>query len=239
MKRIKDIIISFFIYLIEYLNFLVWGIILIILSFFHTGKFFEFLLTRFCRTILFIGGVRVKIEGINNIDDKKQYILMMNHVNLFDAFVLNGSYPGKVRGIEEESHMRWPFYGWLMTRIGMIPISRKNARDALGSLKKAAEILKKQKNFSVAILPEGTRTMTGKLGNFKRGGFLLAQESGLEILPVVQVGSYEIKKKKRWIVRPGKIKLVFEKPISTTGFTKENIRDLMDDVRKVFLKYVD
>ncbi len=239
MKKVKDILVSFFIYIIEYVNFLAGGVFLILLSFFHNGVFFEFLLKKFSRSILFIAGIRVDMEGIKNIDTKKQYILMMNHVNLFDAFVLNGLYPGKVRGIEEESHMRWPFYGWLMTRIGMIPISRKSGRKALESLKKAADILRKTKYFSLGIMPEGTRTNSGKLGMFKRGGFLLALESGLEILPLIQVGSYKIKKKKRWMIRPGKINLIFEKPISTEGYTKENVRNLMDKVRSVFLKYVN
>jgi 1-acyl-sn-glycerol-3-phosphate acyltransferase len=101
------------------------------------------------------------------------------------------------------------------------------------------ELIRKKKEFSIAVLPEGTRTITGKLGNFKKGGFLLALEAGLDILPMIQVGSFKIKRKKNRIIRPGKIKLVFEKPIPTSGYSKDNIKELIDKTRNVFLQYVD
>jgi 1-acyl-sn-glycerol-3-phosphate acyltransferase len=121
----------------------------------------------------------------------------------------------------------------------MIPINRKSGIKAMTALKSAVELIRKKKEFSVAVLPEGTRTITGKLGNFKKGGFLLALEAGLDILPMIQMGSFKIKRKKTRIIRPGKIDLVFEKPIPTTGYSKDNIKELIDKTRNVFLQYVD
>jgi 1-acyl-sn-glycerol-3-phosphate acyltransferase len=239
IKKIKDYLVSFIIYLVAVPCFCLWAIFLIIFSIFYTGPLFERLLKFAARSVLFCAGIRVNITGIENVDPQKQYIVMMNHVNIFDGFLFISRFPGKARGVEEESHFNWPFYGWLIRRMKMIPISRKSGIKAMNALKKAVELIRKKKDFSVAVLPEGTRTITGKLGNFKKGGFFLALEAGLDILPMIQVGSFKINRKKSRIIRPGKIDLVFEKPISTSDYSKDNIKELIDKTRNVFLEYVD
>ncbi|MGD2086197.1 MAG: lysophospholipid acyltransferase family protein [Candidatus Aminicenantes bacterium] len=239
IKNIKNYLVSLIIYLVAGLCFCLWAIFLIIFSIFYTGPLFERLLKIGGKSVLFCAGIRVNITGIENVDPQKQYIVMMNHVNIFDGFVFISRFPGKARGVEEESHFKWPFYGWLIRRMKMIPINRKSGIKAMTALKKAADLIRKKKDFSVAVLPEGTRTITGKLGNFKKGGFLLALETGLDILPMIQVGSFKINRKKSRIIRPGKIHLVFEKAIPTSGYSKDNIKELMDKTRNVFLKYVD
>ena len=239
IKKIKDTLVTFIIYLVAGLCFCLWAVFLIIFSIFYTGPFFERLLKIAGKSVLFCAGVRVNITGVENVDPQKQYVVMMNHVNIFDGFLFISRFPGKARGVEEESHFNWPFYGWLIRRMKMIPINRKSGIKAMTALKKAVELIRKKKEFSVAVLPEGTRTITGKLGNFKKGGFLLALEADLDILPMIQMGSFKIKRKKNRIIRPGKIDLVFEKPIPTTGYSKDNIKELIDKTRNVFLQYVD
>ena len=141
--------------------------------------------------------------------------------------------------VEEESHFKWPVYGWVIRRIGQFPINRKSGRKALETLKKAGELIRNRKEYSIMILPEGTRTLTGKLGNFKKGGFLLALEAGLDILPLIQKGSFHFKRKGHWLLRPRKIALIIEKPISISGYTKENIAELMQKTRDLYLQYVE
>jgi 1-acyl-sn-glycerol-3-phosphate acyltransferase len=126
-----------------------------------------------------------------------------------------------------------------MSRVGMIPINRKSGRKALESLKKAGKLIRERDEFSIAVLPEGTRTLNGKLSKFKKGGFLLAIESGLDILPVIQVGSFKIKRKGKKLIKPGRVKLVFESPISVKGYTRKNIDELMNRVRTTFGKYLE
>jgi 1-acyl-sn-glycerol-3-phosphate acyltransferase len=239
IKKIKDFLVSLIIHLVAGLCFCLWAIFLIIFSIFSTGPLFERLLKIGGKSLLFFAGIRVNVTGVENFDPQKQYIVMMNHVNIFDGFVFISRFPGKARGVEEESHFKWPVYGWLIRRMKMIPINRKSGIKAMTALKKAVELIRKKKDFSVAVLPEGTRTITGKLGNFKKGGFLLALEAGLDILPMIQVGSFKINRKKSRIIRPGKIDLVFEKPIPISGYSRDNIKDLIDKTRNVFLKYVD
>jgi 1-acyl-sn-glycerol-3-phosphate acyltransferase len=239
IKKIKEHVVSILIYFIAIICFGLWAFLLILVSIFHTGAVFEILLKTMCKFLIFICGIRVTVKGIENIDPQKKYIMMMNHVNIFDAFLTYSRFPGKARAIEEESHFKWPIYGWLVKRIGIVPINRKSGIKAMTALKKAADLIKERKEFSVAILPEGTRTITGKLGEFKKGGFLLALESGLDILPIIQVGSFDINNKVTRLIKPGKVELIFEKPISTSGYTKDNVKELIQKTRNVFLEYVD
>jgi 1-acyl-sn-glycerol-3-phosphate acyltransferase len=126
----------------------------------------------------------------------------------------------------------------MLRKIGMIPVDRKNPQRAKASLARAAELIRGRAGYSLAVLPEGTRTPDGRLGPFKRGGFLLALESGLEILPAVQVGAYRINRKGSRLIRPGRVDMFFEPPVSAAGYTRETAGDLMDCVRRVFLRRV-
>jgi 1-acyl-sn-glycerol-3-phosphate acyltransferase len=208
-------------------------------SFIFRGRTLEELIKAVCRLVLFLCGIRLLIEGRENFVPGRQYIVMMNHVNFFDPFVLYAGFPGLARGVEEERHFHWPVYGPTIRRLGVVPISRTDAARARVSLKKAATIIRRRKNFSFAVLPEGTRTLSGRLGTFKRGGFHLALETGLEILPLVQVGAYRINHKGSKLIRPGRIRFVIERPIFTTGFSKENLNALIDRVRSVFLRHLE
>jgi 1-acyl-sn-glycerol-3-phosphate acyltransferase len=239
MRKIKEYILSAAAWVFGLWAFAFGGLAMLLIGLFHTGKVFEWVLKTTCRWVVYCAGMRLKISGVENVDPQKQYILMMNHVNTLDPFTFYARYPGKARGVEEESHFKWPFYGWVIRRIGQIPISRKDARKALTALKKAGELIRKRKDVSIMILPEGTRTLTGKLGDFKKGGFLIALEAGLDILPMIQIGAFDFKRKGSWVIRPGKVRMVIEKPIPTAGYSRKNIDELMARTRDIFLKYVE
>jgi len=226
---------SFLIWLIALPLFL-YGCVLVWLgSFVLRGRGLENLIKAGCRTVLFICGIRVRAGGRENLAHGRQYVVMMNHVNFFDPLVFQAAFPGIARGVEEESHFRWPVYGGTIRRLGMFPISRKNTQRAIESLRRAAAWIKKRPDFSFAILPEGTRTRDGRLGVFKRGGFLLAIDTGLEILPLVQRGAYHISRKGSLLIRPGRVDVSIEPAVSTAGYTKENVDELIERVRGIFL----
>jgi len=207
---------------------------------FTDGLLLNYLGKGLCYTNILSAAIRIKRRGFENVDPNKQYIIMMNHVNLFDPFVLTSTYPGHALAFQEVDHFRWPLYGWIMKKLKHIPIDRSNARQALRDLKKGIEVLKTRKEFSLIIFPEGTRCDTGKLGEMKKGAFYLALDSGVEILPIVQIGAYEVKKKNKWLVTPfRKMEVIIEKPISLENYNKRNVHELMERTRQVFLKYVE
>jgi 1-acyl-sn-glycerol-3-phosphate acyltransferase len=239
MKRAAASVLSTLIWIVAITWFFFGALGVLAIGIFRAGRFFEAWVKGLCRSIVWICGIRIRVSGLENYQRGRQYILMMNHVNFFDGFVFYRSYPGKARGIEDESHFDWPVYGWVIRRMGQIPISRKSGIKAMESLRRAAALIRRDPQMSCAVFPEGTRTRSGLLGPFKKGGFLLALETGLDILPLVQLGAQRINRSKSLLIRPGRIEFIVEKPIPVTGYTKERIGELMDRVRSVFLRYVE
>ena len=211
-------------------------LLIIGLSLVHRGRGLDALMKASCRLLLACCGVRVRFRGAENVAPGRQYIVMMNHVNFLDPLVLYSRYPGLARGIEEESHFRWPVYGWMLRRVGMIPISRKDPDRARESLARAGRLVRERRGYSIAILPEGTRTRDGSLGPFKRGGFHLALETGLDILPVVQTGAYRVNRKGSLLIRPGRVDLAARPAIPVAGHGPEDVGRLADRTREAFLE---
>lgn len=239
MKKAVSAALSLLIWCVGWIWFFFGALFLLLIGVFRAGSFFETWLKGLCRSLVWICGILVTVSGRENFQAGRQYILMMNHVNILDGFVFYRSFPGKARGIEDESHFDWPVYGWVIRRIGQIPINRKSGIKAMESLRRAAALIRQKKDFSCAVFPEGTRTVNGKLGPFKKGGFLLALETGLDILPLVQKGAYSINRRSSLLLRPGRIDYFIEKPISVAGYSRQNLSELMEKVRNVFLKYVE
>ncbi len=226
---------SILIWLIALPIFLVACVVIWLGSYVLRGGALERLIKASCRTVLFIAGVRVRVSGRENIVPGRQYVAMMNHVNILDPLVFQVAFPSAIRGAEEESHFRWPVYGGTIRRIGMFPIDRKNPLRAVESLRRAAVWLRERPAFSFGILPEGTRTLDGKLGRFKKGGFFMAIETGLDILPVVERGAFAIIRKGSLLVRPGRVEIAIEPAVATAGLSKENVDELVERVRRIFL----
>ena len=235
MKLVGDRLRSFLIWLVALPLFLFGCVLVWLGSFVLRGRGLENLIKAGCRAVLLVCGIRVRVSGTENLVHGRQYVLMMNHVNFFDPLVFYAAFPGIARGVEEESHFRWPVYGGTIRRIGMFPISRKNTQRAIESLGRAAAWIRRRPDFSFAVLPEGTRTRDGKLGVFKRGGFLLALETKLDILPLVLCGAYEINHKGSLLIRPGRVDVMIEPAVATAGYAKESVDGLIERVRGVFL----
>ena len=239
MKKVASAALSLLIWCVGWIWFFFGALFFLLIGVFRAGSFFETCLKGLCRSLVWICGIRVTVSGKENFEPGRQYLLMMNHVNILDGFVFYRSFPGKARGIEEESHFDWPVYGWVIRRMGQIPVNRRSGIKAMESLRRAAELIGRKKDYSFMVLPEGTRTVNGKLGPFKKGGFLLALETGLDILPLVQKGAYRINRRHSLLLRPGRVDYFIEKPISVAGYSRQNLPELMEKVRAVFLKYVE
>lgn len=175
------------------------------------------------------------------IDPRKRYIFMANHTNLLDHFVIYSAIPQKGRGLEKASHFLWPFYGWALKAIKMIPLPSEKgtgrSKKVYLALQKASAYIRRHKWFSVIIMPEGTRTRDGKIGVFRRGGFLLAIKTKLPIIPMTINGLYKVQQKGGFIIRGGKVDIVVHKPVETKNLNKEDSTDLMKKVRDVIISH--
>jgi 1-acyl-sn-glycerol-3-phosphate acyltransferase len=208
-------------------------------SFVLPGPLLERWIKLSCRLVLFVCGIRVQVQGAGHVRPGRAYIVMMNHVNFLDPLVLYGFFPGYARGVEEESHFRWPVYGPTIRRLGVIPLSRTDRDRAYAGLRRASVWIRTRPDYSFIVLPEGTRTRDGRLGRFKRGGFLLAIQTGRPILPIAQVGAYAIARKGSLLIRPGRIELRIGAALSPAGYAPETAAELVDRVRTALLGHLD
>lgn len=188
------------------------------------GKITHVLSKFFGGGILLIAGVKVEIEGKENLDPEANYIFVSNHQSYFDIPVLMKAIPNNVRFIYRDNLTKIPILGWGMYLGGYIPISRENVREAMKSLKSASK--KITNGISVVIFPEGTRSYDGKLGEFKRGIFVLADEAKVPLVPTSVMGTINIMPRNKFRIRSGRVKVVFGKPVAYT-----NDKGLLEDIK--------
>ena len=210
----------------------VFAIIAIIASFFsRTGNPVHIIARIWSKSILFVSGIKVDVEGLANIDPAKSYIYMSNHLSNFDIPVLLGCLPVQFRWLAKAELFKIPIFGRAMHGAGYVKIDRFNRESAFKSID---EVAAKMKNgVSVMIFPEGTRSEDGDIKPFKKGGFIMAVDSGVPIVPVIVRGTRSIMVKDRWRIKPGNVTLSVKKPIDTTGYTRDNKDDLIKTVRSV------
>ena len=134
--------------------------------------------------------IRRTIDGLENIEKGKPYVMVMNHnsgVDIFAAYKI----PLNFRWVSKREVFKVPFMGWLLPIHGDIPIERGNPAKAMEKVLREGKLWL-SRGATVAIFPEGTRSKTGEMGRFKAGAFTLAAEAGVDILPVVMTGTNEM-----------------------------------------------
>ena len=169
----------------------------------------------------------------NVIRDGPQ-IFASNHQSICDILVLAGYLPVQFRWIAKKELFRIPFMGWHMSRGGYISIDRSSLTQSARSVRAAAAQIKGGK--SVVIFPEGTRSADGRLQPFKRGAFSLAIQAGVPVIPITIKGSHQVVRKGSLRIRPGRIRVVIDKPIPTKDYTIRDKALLAEKVRSVILK---
>jgi 1-acyl-sn-glycerol-3-phosphate acyltransferase len=209
---------------------IVLGSVVIILSFFSKSGNTPHLVARFWgKFVLFVSGIKVKVNGVAKVDPTKPYVFMANHQGNFDIPVLLGCLPFQFRWLAKAELFRIPIFGRAMLGCGYISIDRFNQSSAFESLAKAAE--KIRNGVNVMIFPEGTRSLDGKIRPFKKGGFVLTVDAGVSIIPIIIYGTYPIMPKNRLLIRPGPVLLEILEPVETSGYTRENKDVLMEKIR--------
>ena len=185
------------------------------------------------KCILAASNIKVTVKGLSNLNRTGSYIYMPNHVSNFDIPVLQAYLPVQFRWLAKAELFKIPIFGYAMKRAGYISINRFDRKSAIQSLNKAAEIIKN--GTSVIIFPEGTRSQNQNIQSFKKGGFVLAVDSGVPIIPVIIHGTWKIMQKKQILVRPGNVVLEIKKPIKTLNYTRKTKDDLMEKVRNIVM----
>lgn len=185
-------------------------------------------LAQWSRALLDDVGVTVEVVGREQLEPRGPVIVMSNHQSLYDIPVLFQTIPAPLRMVSKIEIGRVPVWGAAMRASGFIFVDRSNRAEAIKSLNTARERL--AEGIAVWIAPEGTRSRDGALGPFKKGGFVLAEELGVPILPVSIDGTAAILPADTW-------DLVEDRPVRVTIHPRVDPRDhstresLMNEVR--------
>jgi 1-acyl-sn-glycerol-3-phosphate acyltransferase len=173
-----------------------------------------------------IMGIRLTVSGLAGLDRTRTYLIMGNHQSLFDLFVIPAAIPLTYVAVEAAYHFSIPLWGRLVTRWGCIPIHRNNLEKAKQSLEIARQRLRE--GTSIIILPEGHRTLTGEMGEFKKGPFHLACQAGADILPFAISGLFDYHPKGTFRLNPQPVHVAIGSVIphkTAAGMTPEQLRD--------------
>ena len=205
-----------------------WGLLLA--PFDRDGRLMHFYAAvPWAKVILWACGVKVLVKGLENADAHVPRIYMTNHQSYLDVFGLLSVLPVDFKFLMKQELMKIPLLGFAMRKVGYIGIERKDPRKAVESMRAAAERI--NNGASVLIFPEGTRSLDGRLQEFKRGGFNLALRARCEIVPIGIAGSAKLLPKGSFRARRGIFAISIGSPIDTKGHTKKTIDLLMEEVR--------
>jgi len=217
---------SILIYLRALLTFFIIGPILLFLSLLYT-KFLFSAVIPWCRLMIFMFGCKINIKGV--FPDEEGFVIMANHQSFLDVFAIPIALKGKFSAVAASKNFNIPVYRNFLKKLKVVSIDRANLENSIKGITQAEKVLKS--GYHIVILPEGTRTLTGQLNTFKKGGFHLAVNTKARILPIITKGLFNIKPKNRWYIKPGTIDIIIEEPISSENKT---VKELLDDTYAVF-----
>lgn len=176
------------------------------------------------RIVLSLIGVRVRMEGLENIP-ADTCIFAANHVSNIDPLAFVPNIPRRVAIPLKKELFRMPIISYGMKLSKFIVVDRASRQAAADSLRQSVQYLKE--GLSFAIYPEGTRSPDGRLLPFKRGAFLMAIQTGVPIVPVSIVGALRLMRKGESAIHPGEVVIRYQPPIDSSSYSTATLRDLV------------
>lgn len=183
------------------------------------------------RWLIWASGCRVTVEGSDHIAMDRPQVFASNHVSHVDVIAIAANLPKPFRFVAKKELERIPLFGPAWKAAGHISVDRGDRASAVASLDAAGRLIRDD-NSSVVIFPEGTRGTGGEMLPFKKGAFMLALHTGVEIVPVAVLGTRAILPKGSGRLRAGPITVRFGAPIDSSRFDDDSRDALIEEVRQ-------
>jgi len=175
-------------------------------------------------------GKRLRVQGRHHVQKDQRYILLANHSSLFDILAITAFYPG-VSWFGREHLLRIPVFGQFLKMVNYVPMKASDLRNTKDMI---AELTTRTEGHTVAIFPEGTRTLDGSLNKFRKGFLHVLKATDLSILPVTLNGFYRLKPKNRFYINfRSRLGVVVHQPISPEEFAGVGDMEIIDRIRGV------
>jgi 1-acyl-sn-glycerol-3-phosphate acyltransferase len=182
------------------------------------------------RSLLRIVGVKVTVEGLDRIRPGGNYVFVSNHVSYMDIPVVLGTIPEEFLFLAKAALFKIPFLGTHLKTAGHVSVPREDPRSAIRTLNHTAALL--QNGRSTLVFPEGGRTETGELQEFKDGAAFLAIRAQIPVVPLAMIGMRDILRMHTLEFHRGPVTLRIGEPISTAGMTTHQRAELTAAARQ-------
>jgi len=204
--------------------------IVIILLWFKAKKAVQFLSMIWAKSVFLLMGKNLKVTGKENIDRTRKYILLANHASLFDIVAIASFFP-EVSWFGHERLLKVPVFGRFLRLTDYVPFSEPTVRNTRRMLN---QLIEKANVKSVALFPEGTRTLNGKINIFYRGFIYLFRTREIGILPLTLNGFYDLKPKNRFYIDfSSSLEVIIHKPIPREVLINKSDNEIVDTVKRV------
>jgi 1-acyl-sn-glycerol-3-phosphate acyltransferase len=225
-------------YLLVALYTVIWGSVGVVVALVdRSGRGIVWVARHWVRWVLGSCGIQVDVDGLENLAGIEPCVLMSNHQSVFDIAAIVRTLPLQWKFVAKRELTRVPFFGWAVALSKQIVVDRANREASVRSLKQGAARVRAGAN--VIIFPEGTRSVTPNLGPFKSGGFHLAIQAGVPVVPVSVSGSWRITPKRALRIESGRILVRYGPPIPTAELDIEDRSLLKDRVRAAIVAGFD
>jgi 1-acyl-sn-glycerol-3-phosphate acyltransferase len=178
-------------------------------------------------------GTRPRAVGLENVPATGSYVVISSHTSHLDGPAIAHVLPHPVYFVIKKELAQIPLWGHAALKIGFIAVDRSDSEQARREMTRAIDTIRSGRR--VLVFAEGTRSPDGHLQAFKKGGFHLAIDAQVPVLPVAVNGSYRLFPKGAPAARPGRLEVAVGPPIATTGLTKDDVEALLERTREVIL----
>jgi 1-acyl-sn-glycerol-3-phosphate acyltransferase len=190
----------------------------------------RFLMRFWARSVFLIIGKKLHIEGQERIQKDGKYILIANHSSLFDILAIISFFPG-VSWFGHERLLKIPVFRQLLKMTDYVPMRKTSIKNTKEMIDRLVE---KSKGHTIAMFPEGTRTLNGKVNEFYRGFIHVLRASEINVLPVTLNGFYVLKPKNRFYINfSSRISVIIHEPVSRESLIDKNDSEIVSIVKNI------
>ena len=195
--------------------------------------------TFWAASVCWAAGIKIRVEGLDNLPRDQGYIIAANHQGVFDILVTFVALPVEFRWLAKLSLFNIPFMGWAMTRAGHLPVARGDSTQTPRLLRGAAKAIRSGTN--VIIFPEGTRNRTPEKGlmEFHKGGFILSTLSKRPVVPLALIGTDKALSVKPLRVHPRTVVVRVGRPISPDSYDRKDLDGFAQNTRNQLAAMID
>ncbi len=176
-------------------------------------------------------GANINVYGKENIPKDRNVVFISNHQGDFDIAIFMALIPKEKGFVAKIELNKIPILRTWMKYIGCVFMDRKDLKQSLKTINEAISFIKK--GHSMVIFPEGTRSKSDNMGEFKAGSFKLATKTNVPIVPVTIDGSYKLKEKNNGFIKPDTVNVYIHKPIYLENMNNEEKENLPNTIKKI------